>query len=216
MLMKVLKEDLSKIYQSWNYISEGTKWQVDLCCLFHSVASCTSFASTLWACQIHQVQFWSLIFFISFIIILLRVDVYGEDRMWSWWLSVHISGPSGSALEANLHVMLHFLDGVYLYLQQILHKHALVRWLLQVHACFGILAQKIVDLFVVNFDETATDQVSLGCIVLGYCYYLTESSGNDSSRLLGLIATHHCVGLTTTRLTIGKNGAIVAIQYVIY
>ena len=72
------------------------------------------------------------------------------------------------------------------------------------------------DLFVVNFDETATDQVSLGCFVLGHCYYLTKRSGNDSSRLLGIIAAHHGVCLTTTRLTIGKNGAVVAIQYVIY
>ena len=49
-------------------------------------------------------------------------------------------------------------------------------------------------------------------IVFGDGHDLTESSGNDASVLLKVVETHHCVGLSAPSLTIGENGAVVAVE----
>ena len=67
------------------------------------------------------------------------------------------------------------------------------------------------DLLVVNLDEAAPDEMCL-CVVFGDGHYLTESSRNYSSAFLTLVAAHHRVCLTTTGLTVRKDGAIVSIE----
>lgn len=72
-------------------------------------------------------------------------------------LIVHIGCPDSSVLEANIHVLLHFRNGVHLYLVQIFNEDPLFRTLLELHLGLDVLAEQIMDLFIVNFDEAAPD-----------------------------------------------------------
>lgn len=91
----------------------------------------------------------------------------------------------------------------------------MVRTLLEIHLCFSVLAKKIVDFLVVDFNETATDKMSFGRIVVCYGNNLLESSGDDSLGLLAIVASHHCMGLSTSCLPIGEDGAIVAFKDIV-
>ncbi len=55
----------------------------------------------------------------------------------------------------------------------------------------------------------------LRSIVFCYRDYLTKRPRNNTTRLLAISSTHHCVSLTTPSLTIGENGAIVSIKYIL-
>ncbi len=203
------------INQRWNDITQSTKRKVDFCCLFHAVSSCPSFSSPLRTCQVHQIQLWSLIFLVSFFIALLGVDVNGKNAMRSWRLGVHICCSCSSVFKTHFHVLLHFWNVINLYLCQILDKDTLFRTFLQLHPSFDIFSQKVVDLLIVDFDETATNEMGFRCVIFSDCYDLAERSRNDSPRLLTITA-HHGVSFTTTCLPIGKYSAIVSIKHVFY
>lgn len=126
-------------------------------------------------------------------------------------LIIHISCPDRSIFEADIHVLLHFRYRVHLDLGEVLDKNALVRALFKLHAALDILAEQVVYLLVVYFDETAPDKMCLGGIVLRDSYYLAESPRNDASRLLGLVASHHGVCFSAASLAISENCAIVAV-----
>ena len=68
------------------------------------------------------------------------------------------------------------------------------------------------DLLIVNLDETATDEVCLRSVVLCDGDYLGKGAGDDSTRLLGFVATHHCVGFAAAGLPVSEDCAIVAVQ----
>ena len=91
----------------------------------------------------------------------------------------------------------------------------MVGTLLEFHLCFGILAEQIVDFLVVDFNETATDEMSFGRIVVCYGNNLLESSGDDSLGLLALVASHHGMGLSASGLSVCEDGAIVAFQDIV-
>lgn len=67
-------------------------------------------------------------------------------------------------------------------------------------------------LFIVDLNETATYKMCFVGVCFGDCYYLTECAWDDATRLLVVIAAHHCVGFTTTCLSIGKDCPVVAIE----
>jgi hypothetical protein len=67
-------------------------------------------------------------------------------------------------------------------------------------------------LFIVYFDETASYEVCLGCIVLCDGYYLTEGPRDYSTHLLTFWNSHHGEGFTATCLAISKYGPIVSVQ----
>lgn len=69
------------------------------------------------------------------------------------------------------------------------------------------------DLLVVNFDKTATNQVRLRCIVFGDSDDLAEGSGNDAASLFAVTTSHHRVRLTAAGLTIREDRAIVAVKH---
>ena len=71
------------------------------------------------------------------------------------------------------------------------------------------------DLLVVDLDKTATDKMSSRCIIFCYSYYLLEGSRNNSFGLLALIAAHHCMCFSATRLSISKNSTIITFKYII-
>lgn len=71
------------------------------------------------------------------------------------------------------------------------------------------------DLLVIDFNETATDKVSLGCIVLGDSYDLLEGSGNNASSLFVLVSSHHGMGLSAPGLSVGEDGAVVPFDDVV-
>jgi hypothetical protein len=70
-----------------------------------------------------------------------------------------------------------------------------------------------VDLFVVDLDETAADQMRLRCIVFGHRYDLTECSWDYAFRFLVLVAAHHRMGFAAPRLPVCKDSPIVAVEH---
>jgi hypothetical protein len=72
-----------------------------------------------------------------------------------------------------------------------------------------------VDLLVVDFDETATDEVCFGGVVFGDGYDLLEGAGDDAPRLLALVAAHHRVRLAASRLSVRENRSVVAVEDVV-
>ena len=72
------------------------------------------------------------------------------------------------------------------------------------------------DLLVVDFDETATDEVSLCSIILGFSYDLTECSWDDSPVFIATGDTHHSVGLATSCLSVRKDSPVVAVKDALY
>jgi hypothetical protein len=68
-----------------------------------------------------------------------------------------------------------------------------------------------VNLFVIDFNEAAANEMIFMCLVFSDCDYLAEGSGNDALRFFAFIATHHCVSFAASRLSIGKNSSIVSI-----
>lgn len=71
------------------------------------------------------------------------------------------------------------------------------------------------DLFVVNFNKTASYQMSFRIVAFCYRHDLAESSGNDTFSFLSA-RSHHSVSLSTSSLPICEDGAVIPIQYTVY
>jgi hypothetical protein len=127
-------------------------------------------------------------------------------------LLVHIGLSDGSIFESDLHILLHFGDAVDFDLDEVLNEDALFGALFQLHFLFYIFSQKIMNFLIVNFDKTASNQMRLRCVVLGYGDDLTEGPGNDSSGFLIGVAAHHSMSLSTARLAISEDGSIITVQ----
>ena len=67
------------------------------------------------------------------------------------------------------------------------------------------------DFFIVDFNKTATDEMSFGSIILSLGDDLTEGSRDDTSCLLAICPSHHGVRFTTTCLSISEDGPVVSI-----
>lgn len=201
--------------QSRYHISQSTQRKIDLRRLFHPLTSHSGLAGPLRAGEVDQVQFGGLVFFISFLVLLLGVDVDGEDAVRPRRLRVHIGGPNRPTLKSQLHIVFHLGNGVDFNLQQILNKDPLFGTFLEVHLGLDVLTEQVVDLLIVDLDEAATDEVVLTGIVLGDRDYLTESARNDPARLLTVVAAHHRMRLTATRLTVREDRPVVSVQHVI-
>ena len=131
-------------------------------------------------------------------------------------LGVHVGSSSGPVFETDLHIVLHFGSGLYFNLRQIFHEHSLFGRFLELHPCLDIFTQQVVNLLVVNFDETATDQMRLARIALGQRHDLTEGSRDDSLVFLAVLHSHHGMGFSASCLAVCKNSAVVALQDVVY
>lgn len=68
------------------------------------------------------------------------------------------------------------------------------------------------NFLVVDFNETATYEMSLGGVVLGLGYDLTECSWDDSPVFLAARNTYHGVGLATSGLAVSKDSPVVAVK----
>lgn len=71
------------------------------------------------------------------------------------------------------------------------------------------------DFLIVDLNETAANEMSLACIVLGDGDDLAKCARNDSLAFLALVRTHHCVRLTAACLAIRKDCSIVPVYYAI-
>jgi hypothetical protein len=63
-------------------------------------------------------------------------------------------------------------------LREVLDEDSLIWTLLEIHLALDVLAQKVMDFLIVNFDEAAPDEMGFGSVVLCLGDYLTESSRN--------------------------------------
>ena len=68
------------------------------------------------------------------------------------------------------------------------------------------------DLLVVDFNKTATDEVGLRCVVLCFGNYLAEGPGDDAPPLVTTGVAHHCMGFPASGLPIGEDGPVVAVK----
>lgn len=71
------------------------------------------------------------------------------------------------------------------------------------------------DFLVVDLDKTAPYQVFFIGLRIGQSDNLMKSSGNDTFGLLTFITAHHGMRLTTSGLSICKNGAVISFEYII-
>ena len=71
------------------------------------------------------------------------------------------------------------------------------------------------NLLIIDFNETATDEMSFGRIIVCYGYDLLEGSRYDTLGFLALIASHHGMCFSTTGLSICEYCAIVAFKDVV-
>lgn len=72
------------------------------------------------------------------------------------------------------------------------------------------------NLLIIDFQKTASNQVCFWDIVLCDCDNLSESSRNDAFQLLIVWYTHHCVCLAAACLSIGENCSIIPVKDTIY
>lgn len=100
-----------------------------------------------------------------------------------------------------------------MYLREILHKDSFVRAFLELHLELDVLPEQVVDLFVVDLDEAAADEVGLGGVVLGDGHDLAEGSGDDALSFLTCTSAHHGMSLAATCLPIGKDSPIIAVEH---
>lgn len=68
------------------------------------------------------------------------------------------------------------------------------------------------NFLVVDLNEGTSNKMGFGWVGTSNCDYLTKSTWNNALGFLAVIATHHRVSFTTTRLPIGENCAIVTIE----
>ena len=127
-------------------------------------------------------------------------------------LSIHVGGSGGSVIESDVHIFLHAGNRVDFKVGEVFHEDALVRTFLELHLGFDVLPEQVMDFFVVDFDETATYEMSLRGVVFGLGYDLTECPGDDSPVLLATGDSHHGMGLAAAGLSVGKDSPVVAVK----
>ena len=66
------------------------------------------------------------------------------------------------------------------------------------------------DLFVVDLDEAATDQMGFGVVTFCDGHDLTEGPRDDSFSLL-CARSHHCMSFAAAGLPVGEYGPIVTV-----
>lgn len=134
--------------------------------------------------------------------------------MGSGGLAVHIGGPGGTVAESDLHIFLHDIGVVDLDFSEIFDEDSFVGALLQLHPGLHILSQQVMDFFIVNFDETAPNEMGLGSIAFGDSHDLAEGPGDNTLALLGGGA-HHGVRFAAAGLPVGEDGAVITVEYVV-
>ena len=72
-----------------------------------------------------------------------------------------------------------------------------------------LLTQQIPDLFVVNFDERASDQNLRGSPSVNYLKNMVENIWHNASARNLFELPHHCVSLTAACLPVRKNSSII-------
>ena len=204
------------IDQSRDHVAQSTQRQVYFGGLLHALACSARFACPLRPRQIHQIQLRGLVLLVPLLVVLLRVDVDGENAVGAGRFGVHVGRADGSTFEPDFHVFFHFGNGVDLQLQQVLDEKALFGTLLEVHFSLGVPAEQIVNLLVIDFDEAAADEVGLGGVVLGDGDDLAEGARDYPLALVALIGPHHRVRFAATRLPVREDRPVVPVQHVVY
>ena len=127
-------------------------------------------------------------------------------------LSIHVGGSDCSITEPHFHILLHGFCCINLYLGQIFYINSSFWTLFELHFCFDIFAEKIMNFFIVNLNKTASNQMSFRIIALCYCHYLAEGSWNDTFSFLST-RSHHSVCFSAASLPICKNSHIKPFRY---
>lgn len=71
------------------------------------------------------------------------------------------------------------------------------------------------NFLVVNLDKAASDQMFFIGLGISKSDNLMEGSGNDAFGLFAFRTAHHSMCLTTARLSICKNGAVISFEDIV-
>lgn len=153
--------------QTFDDETQSRKWKIDIDGLL-SLETCSScFILSFTTSQIDQVKFTSSCwkFTIDFFLIF---NNDGEDRMRSWWLSIHFSESRHSVTLTNIIFMSNFFLIFHHELHQTVNLYSLVRnltnfkfFLFWVFVIFAWIYQQINKLFIVQLQETDTNKIFL-------------------------------------------------------
>ena len=135
--------------------------------------------------------------------------------MGSWRLVIHVCSPNSSVAESQLHVFLHDFSIVNFDLGEILYKYALIWTFLKLHPCLDIFPQKVMDLFIIYFDEAAANKMGFGCVTFGDGHNLAKCSRDDALAFFRA-STHHGVSFPAARLPICEDSAVITVENIIY
>ena len=119
-------------------------------------------------------------------------------------------------MEANIHILFHGGNWVDLYLRKVLDENTFIWALFEIHSSLGVFAEQVVNLFIVDFNKAAPDQMCFCRIVFRLGDYLTEGPWNDTAGLLAICSSHHGVSFSTASLSVGEDGAIVSVKDTLY
>jgi len=97
-------------------------------------------------------------------------------------------------------------------LGEVLDEYAFLRTLFEIHPRLCVLPKQVVNLLIVDFNKTATYEVSLRCVIFCFSNDLAEGPGDDASTLVAVGIAHHGVRFTTASLSIGEYGPVVAVE----
>lgn len=139
----------------------------------------------------------------------------GEYAVGPGGLLVHGGFAGGSVFETDIHELFHFGCGFDDIHGEVLDENSLVWGLFEVHSALSIFAQQIMNLFVINFDETTPNQMFLVLLAARKSDNLAEGSGDDALRLLAVVRTHHGMGFSAPGLPICEYCSIVALENIV-
>lgn len=171
------------IHQCRNHVSQGAQGQVDLGRLFDPLVFEIGLALPFRASQVDKVELTDPKFLDAVLVNLALLDPDGENAVGPGGFFVHGGLPNDPVFVPDFHVPLHVRNVFGQVNRQILHDQP-VGGFLQVYPGLDILAQQVVDFFVVNFNEGALDQVLLVHLAVRNGHNLVECPWNDAHRLL--------------------------------
>ena len=139
-----------------------------------------------------------------------------KERMRSWRNSIHVCRSHGSIFHSNLHHIVDLLYTLDCEIGKITNIHAWVWLFMKVKSIPWIFWEKISNLLIVNLEITRSNkELRLLWVSLDSLKHIFEGPWHDSFLNWVVLLSSHSMGLTSSCLTIGKDGSIVAFEDVL-
>lgn len=157
---------------------QSRKWKINFRGLFYSFFFGLGLVLPLRPCKINQIQFSYFEFCISMFVCGLFFNFNWKNAVRPGRFFVHSCLPNRTIPIANFEKFLKFFNALHNNRLEILYHESFIGIFFDVQICFDILSKQIVNIFVINFSERASDEMLLVLLTSGYCDYLIEGSRN--------------------------------------